>query len=114
MHTVGFSMISMRRTDPLARVSSARISSTRVAQVGADPGRVDLHMHTDRSDGRYPPEEVLARAVARRLDVIAVTDHDLPNVIAAGTHAVAGRTIRVIAAVELSGNHAGREFHLLV
>ena len=79
-----------------------------------DPGRVDLHMHTDLSDGRFPPAEVLARAAAGRLDVIAISDHDLPNAVPAGAHLVDGRTVRVLAAVELSGNHAGREFHLLV
>lgn len=79
-----------------------------------DPGRIDLHMHTDRSDGRFPPEEILARALAGRLDVIAVADHDLPNVLTPGIHERGGRQVRVLAAVELSGNHAGRELHLLV
>lgn len=79
-----------------------------------DPGRIDLHMHTDRSDGRFPPDDVLARAFAGKLDVIAVADHDLPNVLTPGLHERNGRTLRVIAAAEVSGSHAGRELHLLV
>ncbi len=76
--------------------------------------RLDLHMHSDRSDGRYPAEEVLRRASLGGLDVIALADHDLPAVLAAGDHVVEGRTVRVLAAAEVSGNHDGREFHLLV
>ena len=81
---------------------------------GEDPGRIDLHMHTDRSDGRFPPDELLARALAGRLDLIAVADHDLPNVLAPGVHTGDGHSVRVVAAAEISGHHAGRELHLLV
>jgi predicted metal-dependent phosphoesterase TrpH len=79
-----------------------------------DPGRIDLHLHTDRSDGRFAPDEVLARAARGRLDLVAVSDHDLPNVIPAGVHTVDGHDVRVVAAAEISGTHAGREYHLLV
>jgi predicted metal-dependent phosphoesterase TrpH len=78
------------------------------------PGRIDLHMHSDRSDGRFPPEEVLARAARGKLDLVAVCDHDLPNVIPAGVHSVDGHDVRVVAAAEVSGTHADRELHLLV
>lgn len=77
-------------------------------------GRLDLHLHTDRSDGQHPPETVLAMAAAGSLDVIAPTDHDLPPPLPAGPHAVGDRTLRVIAATELSGTWEGREQHLLV
>jgi len=40
-------------------------------------GKADLHLHTDRTDGFFPPEEVVLRAAEKGLDVIAVTDHDL-------------------------------------
>lgn len=70
-------------------------------------------MHTDRSDGRYPAEYVLEQAFKARLDVIAVADHDLPNVLSPGVHEQKGRTLRVLAAAEVSGSHAGKEFHLL-
>ncbi len=48
------------------------------------------------------------------IDVLALSDHDLPSALAAGVHEVEGHRIRVIAAAEVSGAHAGREFHLLV
>lgn len=87
---------------------------SRPVRAANDPGRIDLHMHTDRSDGRFPPEDVLARCFAGRLDLVAVADHDLPNVLAPGVHERDGRTLRVVAAAELSGQHQGRELHLLV
>ena len=39
-------------------------------------GRADLHVHTDRSDGRQRPEAVVV-AAAGRVDVLAITDHDV-------------------------------------
>jgi 3',5'-nucleoside bisphosphate phosphatase len=40
------------------------------------PMRIDLHAHSDASDGTDTPEELLASAVAAGLDVVAITDHD--------------------------------------
>ncbi len=42
----------------------------------SDLGSADLHIHTLASDGVSGVDEVLAAAVARGLDVIAVTDHE--------------------------------------
>ncbi|WP_299014380.1 PHP domain-containing protein [uncultured Photobacterium sp.] len=36
----------------------------------------DLHSHTTASDGRLAPEALVKRAVDRRVDVLAITDHD--------------------------------------
>ena len=38
--------------------------------------RIDLHSHSTASDGTDPPAEVMRRARAAGLDVIALTDHD--------------------------------------
>jgi predicted metal-dependent phosphoesterase TrpH len=38
--------------------------------------RIDLHIHTDASDGSYTPAEVLDRALQLHLGAIAITDHD--------------------------------------
>lgn len=40
------------------------------------PSAADLHVHTTYSDGAATPAEVVARAVAVGLSVIAITDHD--------------------------------------
>ena len=39
-------------------------------------GRCDPHIHTTYSDGLGSPREVVERAMALGLDVIAITDHD--------------------------------------
>lgn len=38
--------------------------------------RIDLHAHSNASDGTDSPAEVMAAAVAAGLDVVALTDHD--------------------------------------
>jgi hypothetical protein len=38
--------------------------------------RYDLHCHSTRSDGLLSPAEVVRRAAARGVDVLALTDHD--------------------------------------
>lgn len=38
--------------------------------------RIDLHAHTAASDGTDSPTQLVAAALAARLDVLAVTDHD--------------------------------------
>jgi len=40
------------------------------------PRRADLHLHTTSGDGWITPGRLVQEAVARRLAVIAVTDHD--------------------------------------
>lgn len=38
--------------------------------------RIDLHVHSNASDGTDDPTEVMRRAAAAGLDVVALTDHD--------------------------------------
>ena len=40
------------------------------------PLRFDLHTHTNVSDGIYTPEELVSYAAKRKVDVLAITDHD--------------------------------------
>jgi len=40
------------------------------------PGYIDLHLHTNMSDGVLTPEELLRKVRARNLVAFAVTDHD--------------------------------------
>jgi len=66
--------------------------------------RIDLHAHSTASDGTDTPEELVARAAAQGIDVLAITDHDT----AAGWHAAeaakpAGLTI--VPGVEMSCVH---------
>ncbi|MEC7946572.1 MAG: hypothetical protein VX265_03330 [Myxococcota bacterium] len=71
-------------------------------------------MHSTLSDGKLPPDQLLQRCAAGRLDLVALTDHDLAPQLPAGWHTVAGRRIRMLHAAEVSGVWEGRELHLLV
>lgn len=74
-------------------------------------GRADLHVHTDRSDGTYSPAQVAELARRCGLAAVAVTDHDTLAGIAPARAAAAG--VEVIAGVEITAEHRGRELHLL-
>jgi len=50
--------------------------------------RIDLHVHSSASDGTDPPAEVVARAAAAGLDVMALTDHDTVSGIRAARDAL--------------------------
>ena len=79
------------------------------------PGsRFDLHLHTTRSDGAFDVDEVLRRCARARLDVVALTDHDLATSVTPGAHTLEGRTLHVIAGAEVTAQHEGHELHLLV
>ena len=82
---------------------------------GVDLGpRVDLHCHSVASDGLVEAAEVARRAAAAGLAALAITDHDLAPVLGAGEVKHEDHIMRLIAGVELSTMHAGRELHLLV
>ena len=76
--------------------------------------RIDLHLHTTRSDGAFSPEETLLKCARSGLDIVALTDHDLVNDITPGLRRVDDRDLWVIAGAEISGMHEGTEYHLLV
>jgi 3',5'-nucleoside bisphosphate phosphatase len=74
--------------------------------------RADLHSHSTASDGTCPPAEVMRRAGAAGLDVIALTDHDT----VAG-HDEARRALppwlTLLPGMELSCRAHGHSIHML-
>jgi 3',5'-nucleoside bisphosphate phosphatase len=74
--------------------------------------RIDLHVHSNASDGTDPPAEVMRRAHAAGVDVVALTDHDTT----AG-HGEAARALpsglTLVPGIELSSLSSGRSIHLL-
>lgn len=41
--------------------------------------KVDLHTHTNASDGELSPHQLVSKAIEENMDVIAITDHDTVN-----------------------------------
>jgi 3',5'-nucleoside bisphosphate phosphatase len=74
---------------------------------------IDLHSHTDRSDGTFTPAELVAEAQRIGLTALGITDHDtfagydaaLPHAQAAGLELICG--------IELSTRYLGQSVHLL-
>lgn len=75
--------------------------------------RIDLHAHSNRSDGTFEPAEVVRLASERDLDVVALTDHDttdgLDEAVAAGQEL----GIEVVPGIEFSAEHERTSVHVL-
>ena len=74
---------------------------------------IDLHTHSTASDGALSPRELVVSAIARGLDVIAITDHDTIDGCVEGVASAIGGQLLVLPGLELSVNHEGHGLHLL-
>ncbi len=74
--------------------------------------RIDLHTHSSASDGTDPPAEVMRRARAAGVDVVALTDHDT---VAGHREARAALPpgLTLVPGMELSCLQDGRSLHIL-
>jgi predicted metal-dependent phosphoesterase TrpH len=75
--------------------------------------RVDLHLHSTASDGRFSPSELVAMALECNLLVIAITDHDTTAGLDEALEAARGTGLEVIPGVEISCDVPHEEVHLL-
>jgi len=73
---------------------------------------VDLHAHTTFSDGMLSPEDLVARAVDKRLAALAVTDHDTVEAIPRA-RAAAGAVLQLVPGIEMSTAFEGADLHIL-
>ncbi len=79
---------------------------------------IDLHVHSNRSDGTLSPAEVAAHAAQHGLNAIALTDHDcvdgIPEARAAAEGLfVDGLPLRIVPGVEISADYKNRDIHIL-
>ena len=76
--------------------------------------RVDLHLHTTSSDGVHSPEDIVARAAARGLEIISICDHDTVEGIGPALAAAANYNgLTLIPGVEVSTDFQKGEVHVL-
>ncbi|MEU4604362.1 PHP domain-containing protein [Kribbella sp. NPDC023972] len=75
--------------------------------------RIDLHTHSNRSDGTDPVDVLLAQAKRAGLDVIALTDHDTADGWADGRRAAEELGIGFVPGLEISCKLNGISVHLL-
>jgi predicted metal-dependent phosphoesterase TrpH len=79
--------------------------------------KVDFHVHTSVSDGRFAPESVLALALRASIRILAVTDHDaiegFDRAALRLAESAPTKPLRLVAGVEFSTVFEKKEVHLL-
>lgn len=76
-------------------------------------GYVDLHVHSNASDGTFSPREVVKLAAQAGLSSIALTDHDTTAGIRDAVQTGCLYGVEVIPGIEVSGIWKGHEIHIL-
>ncbi|MDQ1316249.1 MAG: 3,5-nucleoside bisphosphate phosphatase [Pseudomonadota bacterium] len=74
---------------------------------------IDLHCHSNVSDGVLPPAAVVARAAANGVHALALTDHDDVAGIAAARIAAEAVGMTLIPGVEISVSWGGKTVHIV-
>jgi predicted metal-dependent phosphoesterase TrpH len=79
----------------------------------AAPLTYDLHCHSTASDGVLPPAQVVQRAAANGVSVLALTDHDELAGLAGAAEAARAAGIRLVPGVEISITWGGISIHIV-
>lgn len=77
--------------------------------------KVDLHIHTNYSDGVFTPEEIVDSAIEQGLSAIAITDHDNIEAYSIAKDYIEKneKQIQIIPGVEINTFHGKQEVHIL-
>lgn len=93
-------MLRRRPTQPIRRLSLI-------------PRTIDLHTHTNQSDGQHSPRELVRLAKAAGLQTIAVTDHDTVAGVAEAIQEGQELGVEVVPGIELSTTVDKGEIHMV-
>lgn len=86
---------------------------------------IDLHVHSNKSDGSLSPTQLVELAVKKKLSAFALTDHDTTDGIQEAKEAASkynaslahnpghGIELEVIPGIEFSTEYQGRDIHVL-
>jgi 3',5'-nucleoside bisphosphate phosphatase len=82
---------------------------------GLDDGvlNIDLHTHSNCSDGALTPAELVARAAAAGIDVLALTDHDTVAGLSQAQQSAAAHGLHLVPGVEISAAWRSQAIHVL-
>ena len=75
--------------------------------------RIDLHTHSNRSDGTESPSELVHRAQAAGIDVLGLTDHDTTEGWQEAADTAERTGVALVRGIEVSCSFAGYGVHLL-
>lgn len=74
---------------------------------------VDLHVHSNRSDGSLSPSDLVLEAKKKGLCAFALTDHDTVDGIDEALLATKDTGITLIPGIELSTEYEGKDIHIV-
>jgi len=74
---------------------------------------VDLHVHSNKSDGSFSPTELVNYAIEKGLSAFALTDHDTTDGLDEAIEAAKGKDIEVIPGIEFSTEYEGKDIHIV-
>lgn len=74
---------------------------------------IDLHTHTQASDGRLSPRDLVRQAWLAGIRVLGVTDHDTIGGLAAASSAAHEFGVRLVDGVEVTAIEESRDVHVL-
>jgi predicted metal-dependent phosphoesterase TrpH len=74
---------------------------------------IDLHTHSNCSDGSLTPTDLVARAAAAGVDVLALTDHDTVAGLDEAEHSAGVHGLRLVPGVEISASWRAQAIHVL-
>lgn len=75
--------------------------------------RIDLHVHSTRSDGTLTPSELVQHAAKCNLQAFALTDHDNTDGLEEALEAAKQYHIEVIPGIEFSTEYLGHDIHIV-
>jgi predicted metal-dependent phosphoesterase TrpH len=75
--------------------------------------KIDLHTHSNCSDGVLTPAELVARAAAAGVEVLALTDHDTVAGLGEAEHSAGVHGLRLVPGVEISASWRAQAIHVL-
>ncbi len=79
----------------------------------APDASIDLHMHTNYSDGRWPAEQLIDFLVTEGFALVSITDHDRVDTVAGIQELATQQNLPVLAGVEMSTQWHGKMGHIL-
>ena len=79
----------------------------------SDGLNIDLHTHSNCSDGSLSPAELVARAAAAGVQVLALTDHDTVAGLEEAQRAAGEHGMQLVPGVEISASWRAQAIHVL-
>lgn len=84
-----------------------------INKIGGINLKLDLHVHTNHSDGLFSPKEVIDLAIKQNISGIAITDHDTISALDEALEYCKTKNFILIPGIEFGCVHNNEEVHIL-